>query len=116
LRSSERIARANGLTPQRHLLLLMIKGAPDGSECATVTDLVERLELAQSTVTELVQRAEEVGLIRRETSTSDRRVTRLRLTDEGERRLARAFHAHEGERRRIAEVVADLDGARSNTR
>src|SRR4051794_38395191 len=101
LRSSERIARGNGLTPQRHLLLLMIKGAPDGSECATVTDLVERLELAQSTVTELVQRAEEIGLIRREGSESDRRVARLRLTDEGERRLASVFLAHEGERHRL---------------
>jgi DNA-binding MarR family transcriptional regulator len=113
LRSSERIARASGLTPQRHLLLLMIKGAPDGSESATVTDLVERLELAQSTVTELVQRAEQVGLIRREGSESDRRIARLRLTAEGELRLARAFHAHEDERHRLAELVVELDGAQS---
>src|SRR5215471_21578309 len=65
LRSSEQIARENGLTPQRHLLLLMIKGSPDGSQSSTVTQLVERLELAQSTVTELVRRAEDVGLIER---------------------------------------------------
>ena len=48
LRESEQIARTSGLTPQRNLLLLPIKGAPDGSECATVTDLTERLQLAQS--------------------------------------------------------------------
>src|SRR5215218_437562 len=42
LRRSERIARKSGLTPQRHLLLLMIKGAPDGSEQSTVTELAER--------------------------------------------------------------------------
>jgi DNA-binding MarR family transcriptional regulator len=89
----------------------MIKGAPDGSESATVTDLVERLELAQSTVTELVQRAEDIGLVRRESSESDRRVARLRLTEEGERRLARAFHAHEDERHRLAALVVELDGA-----
>jgi DNA-binding MarR family transcriptional regulator len=111
LRSSERIARASGLTPQRHLLLLMIKGAPDRSESATVTDLVERMELAQSTVTELVQRAEDVGLIRREGSESDRRVARLRLTDAGERRLASAFRAHEDERHRLVELVQELDDA-----
>jgi DNA-binding MarR family transcriptional regulator len=111
LRSSERIARASGLTPQRHLLLLMIKGAPDRSESATVTDLVERMELAQSTVTELVQRAEEVGLVRREGSASDRRVARLHLTDEGERRLASAFRAHEDERHRLVELVHELDDA-----
>src|SRR5256885_16572134 len=63
LRRSERIARSSGLTPQRYLLLLMIKGAPNGSEQSTVTQLAERLQLAQSTVTELVRRAEGVGLV-----------------------------------------------------
>src|SRR5881396_3113011 len=56
LRRSERNARAAGLTPQRYLLLLMIKGAADHSEQSTVTELAERLQLAQSTVTELVRR------------------------------------------------------------
>ena len=37
LRQSERVARQSGLTPQRHLLLLMIRGAPDGSGQSTVT-------------------------------------------------------------------------------
>ena len=32
LRITERNARSAGLTPQRYLLLLMIKGAPDHSE------------------------------------------------------------------------------------
>src|SRR3982750_4236170 len=86
LRRSERTARASGLTPQRYLLLLMIKGAPDGSEQSTVTELAERLQLAQSTVTELVSRAEEAGLVSREQSQSDARVAHLRLTDEGARR------------------------------
>ena len=62
MRQTEQMARRSGLTPQRHLLLLMIKGAPDGSERSTVTELPERLQLAQSTVTELVRRAEEAGL------------------------------------------------------
>src|SRR6201997_5012241 len=68
LRQSERIARQSGLTPQRYLLLLMIKGAPDGSGQSTVTELARRLQLAQSTVTELVSRAEETGLVAREQS------------------------------------------------
>src|SRR5437868_14807010 len=91
LRRSERVARASGLTPQRHLLLLMIKGAPDGREQSTVTELSERLQLAQSTVTELVSRAEEAGLVAREQSQTDARVAHLRLTAEGERRLCAAF-------------------------
>ena len=74
LRTSERNARAAGLTPQRYLLLLMIKGAPDESEQSTVTELAERLQLAQSTVTELVSRAEEIGLVERERSSDDGRI------------------------------------------
>ena len=83
LRTSERNSRAAGLTPQRYLLLLMIKGAPDGSEQSTVTELAERLQLAQSTVTELVSRAEEIGLVERERSSDDGRIAILRLTRRG---------------------------------
>jgi DNA-binding MarR family transcriptional regulator len=111
LRRSERIARSSGLTPQRYLLLLMIKGAPDGSEQSTVTELAERLQLAQSTVTELVRRAEEVGLVERETSALDGRVAHLRLTEEGERRLAKAVASLTGERDALRATFAQLDEA-----
>jgi DNA-binding MarR family transcriptional regulator len=109
LRLSERVARSSGLTPQRHLLLLMIKGAPDGSEQSTVTDLSERLQLAQSTVTELVSRAEEAGLLMREQSPTDARVAHLRLTAEGERRLELAFTGLDDERAHLQEAFAQLD-------
>jgi DNA-binding MarR family transcriptional regulator len=105
MRESELIVQANGLTPQRHLLLLMIKGATDGSERSTVTELAARLRLAQTTVTDLVGRAEDAGLIAREQSEADARVAVLRLTAEGERRLARSFHAHETERTRLREML-----------
>jgi DNA-binding MarR family transcriptional regulator len=111
LRRSERIARSSGLTPQRYLLLLMIKGAADGSEKSTVTELAERLQLAQSTVTELVRRAEEVGLVERETSAVDGRVAHLRLTDEGERRLAKAVARLTGERESLRATFVQLDEA-----
>jgi len=103
LRESELIAQANGLTPQRHLLLLMIKGAPDGSERSTVTQLAARLRLAQTTVTDLVRRAEDAGLVAREQSGVDARVAILRLTEEGEHRLARSFRAHDLERNQLLE-------------
>jgi DNA-binding MarR family transcriptional regulator len=109
LRTSEQVARASGLTPQRQLLMLMIKGAPNGSEHSTVTDLAERLQLAQSTVTELVRRAEEVGLIEREPSDTDGRVALLRLTPEGERRLARSFAALAAERAELQRAFAHLE-------
>ena len=109
LRTSERTARASGLTPQRYLLLLMVKGSPDGSEQSTVTELAERLQLAQSTVTELVSRAEEVGLIEREPSSADGRVAHLRLTEEGERRLARSFSGLGTERTQLRDAFLHLE-------
>jgi DNA-binding MarR family transcriptional regulator len=109
LRKSERNARKSGLTPQRYLLLLMIKGAPNGREESTVTELAERLQLAQSTVTELVRRAEETGLVQREQSAADGRVAHLRLTPEGERRLMAAFTSNDQERTELRAAIAHLD-------
>jgi DNA-binding MarR family transcriptional regulator len=108
MRESERVARKSGLTPQRYLLLLMIKGAPDRSEVSTVTALSRRLQLAQSTVTELVSRAEESGLVERRQSGIDGRVAHLRLTSEGERRLEASFTALEIERRQLRDAVQNV--------
>jgi DNA-binding MarR family transcriptional regulator len=110
LRITERNARAAGLTPQRYLLLLMIKGAADHSEKSTVTELAERLQLAQSTVTELVRRAEEIGLVERERSAVDGRIAHLRLTPEGERRLATTFTSNASERQGLLEAFDGLRG------
>jgi DNA-binding MarR family transcriptional regulator len=110
LRRSEKIARLSGLTPQRYTLLMMIKGASDGSQQSTVTELSDRMQLAQSTVTELVRRAESAGLIEREQSQRDARVAHLRLTAEGERRLMLSFTELETERAQLREAFANLDG------
>ena len=109
LRRTERIARDAGLTPQRYLLLLMIKGAADGSERSTVTTLAERLQLAQSTVTELVGRAADAGLVTREPSRADGRVAHLRLSERGEELLAAAFTGLEAERRSLLSSLVNLE-------
>lgn len=104
LRDTETFARAEGLTPRQYLLLLMIAGSDDST--ATVSSLVTKLALTQSTVTELVQRAEQAGFVTRSTSPHDARVAHLRLTADGERRLA-AVHGQLGaERRRLREMLA----------
>jgi DNA-binding MarR family transcriptional regulator len=108
LRQSERVARSSGLTPQRYLLLLMIKGARDGTEQSTVTELATRLQLAQSTVTELVSRAEEAGLVARTPSQTDARVAYLRLTPEGERKLERAFTGIATERAQLRDAYPQI--------
>ena len=103
MRSSERIAREEGLTPSRHQLLLMIKTASGGR--STVTELANRLQLTQSTVTELVTRAEAAGLVERKQSEEDARVYWLQLTREGEARLARAVSRIGKERHRLLEML-----------
>lgn len=103
------MSAAAGLTPQRYDLLLMIKTG-DG-ETSTVTEVSERLALRQTAATELVNRAEESGLVERARSPRDGRVTLLRLTSEGERKLMEAFLALREERRALADAMGDVASA-----
>jgi len=91
IRRSEEVSRRHELTPRQYLLLLMIKASEVGGGHATITDLVSRLALTQSTVTELVQRAEEAGLVTRSPSPIDGRVVHLSLSPVGTERLEQAF-------------------------
>lgn len=108
-RQSEIVARECGITPSWYQLLLQIKGAPDLSEQTTVTALADRLQLAQSSVTELVARAEQAGLIQRTSSTDDARVVFLRLSPQGEEVFSRAFRSLASEREALREAIAGLD-------
>ena len=101
-------ARRHGLTPQRYLLLLMIKGAPDGNERVTMGELAARLRISANTASELVSRAARAGLVVRERSAADLRVVELRLTDEGERRLAQAVAATDADRRLLSQAFQRL--------
>ena len=112
LRGSDRLTRAHGLTTQRYELLLMIKAARDGSERATLAELTERLDAPQSTVTELVHRVEDLGLVQRELDRRNRRVIYLRLTPEGEARLTAAVAALAQERRQLISLLTMLADGR----
>ena len=103
---TDQAAREAGLTPQRYLLLVMIKGAPDGSESATASDLADRLEMPQTTISDLVGRAQTAGLLRRDPSTQDGRVVHLRLSDEGERRLALCIRSLDDDRAELERTLA----------
>lgn len=106
--AAEEAARAAGLTPQRYLLLLMVKGAPDGREQATVNDLADRLKVAPHTVTGATSRAEKAGLVVRERCDEDRRRTWIRLTSEGERRLAHAVATLQAQREALLEAIDEV--------
>jgi DNA-binding MarR family transcriptional regulator len=108
IRRTDRVAQAHGLTPQWYLLLLMVKGAPDGSERITVGDAAERLQLSANSATELVDRVEEQGLLRRERSAEDGRVVTLALTREGERRLNATLGDLEADRKELQRALEHL--------
>ncbi|HKV66772.1 MAG TPA: MarR family winged helix-turn-helix transcriptional regulator [Gaiellales bacterium] len=101
--------RRAGLTPQRYLLLLAVKGAPDRTETRSIGQLSDDLQLAQSSVTELVDRAEAAGLVARATGNSDARTVHVRLQPAGEERLMAALMSVRAEREQLLE---HLDRAR----
>jgi DNA-binding MarR family transcriptional regulator len=100
LRWSEEQAQAEGLTPAQHQLLLAVRGSddPDG---ATIKEVADALLLKHHTATELVDRAEASGLLRRERDRDDHRVVRLHITRTGAGKLARLSAQHLDELRRL---------------
>jgi len=86
VREGDGVATASGLEPQQYLLLLMIRGIPEGQE-ATVRALAERLALKHHSVVELIDRLEAHGYVRRNRSREDRRSVLVSLLPRGERML-----------------------------
>src|SRR4051812_14437662 len=72
LRFSEEAARAHGVTPAQHQLLLAIRGH-DGMTAPTVGDMADALQQQHHSVVELVNRAAEAGLVARTADQQDRR-------------------------------------------
>ena len=70
LRFSEKAARACGVTPQQHQLMLGIAGFTDDGR-ATISDLAEFLQDRNNSVVGLVERAAESGLVRRRAGDTD---------------------------------------------
>ncbi|MGE5274697.1 MAG: MarR family winged helix-turn-helix transcriptional regulator [Verrucomicrobiota bacterium] len=105
LRRTEKVTRTHGLTLERYELLLAIKVENERERPPTVTRLCSTLLLSQSAVTQLVRRAENLGLIQRQLSSHDARIRHLRLTPEGERRLAAAVAELGPERDHLAAVL-----------
>jgi DNA-binding MarR family transcriptional regulator len=107
LRFSEEAARAEGLTPNQHQLLLAIRGYP-GGDPPTIGDVADHLQLQHHSVVELVARAVEAGLVTRTVDADDRRRQRLALTVVGRRRLERLSAQHRDELRRFRREMADV--------
>lgn len=96
LRFSEQAARAAGLKPQQHQLLLAVKGLPEGRK-ATISVLAERLQLAHHSTVELIDRLAQRGFIQRRREEADQRQVLVSLTPQGEEALRNLSLAHRAE-------------------
>ena len=106
--ASEQVLGRHGLTNERYELLLAIKSHEQRSTPATVSELTSTLGVAQVSVTQLVRRVEDAGLLAREVSPTDARIRYLRLTKRGERQLARAVADLAEERTRLTQILSEL--------
>ncbi len=99
---SEEQARAAGLTPAQHQLLLAVRG--HGSP-PTIGEIADHLLLRHHSAVELVDRAAQGGMVSRRPDAADHRVVRVELTPEGRRRLASVAALHREELRRLADEL-----------
>lgn len=106
LREGDTVASEAGLEPQQYLLLLMIRGIPDGQE-ATVSNLAERLVLKHHSVVELIDRMEAHGYVRRSRSREDRRSVLVSLLPRGEKLLEEVAQHRVGELRASGAALAN---------
>lgn len=116
LRYSEDAARAHGIEPQQHQLLLAIKGLPIG-KLPTVGELAARLQIRHHSAVELVNRMVERGSVSREPAPDDRREVLIRLTPTGERILHELSVQHQTELKKTGpELMKALEAVLSLTK
>jgi DNA-binding MarR family transcriptional regulator len=107
LRFSEDAARAAGLEPQQHQLLLTVKGVPGGAP-ARIGDIAERLLLRHNSTVELVDRLEASGYVERYRLTGDRRQVFVRLTPKGDDVLRTLSIHHRAEIQRAGPALVHV--------
>jgi DNA-binding MarR family transcriptional regulator len=107
LRYSEKQARACGITPQQHMLLLIVRGHPS-YPAVSIGEIAERLQLRHHSASLLVERGVQRGLLRREKDAVDRRRALVSLTEEGERILACITQANKQELNALDEALFRL--------
>ena len=116
LRFSEEAARQAGLEPQQYLMLLALKGLPDGRR-GRIGEVAERLQIQHHSTVELVDRLEKRGMVRRRRSEADRREVLLELTPRGEKLLRDLALYHREELREVApSLVRSLKKAITDVR
>lgn len=85
-----RVLRGFGLSTLQYATLLLL----EGGEGRRLTDMSDVLMREKSTITRIVDRLEQEGLVQRIADPHDRRAQRVLLTSSGAERLAQAHTAH----------------------
>ena len=93
LHFSEQAARARGLEPHQHQLLLALRGLAK-SEPPSIRVLAERLQIQHHSAVEMVDRLVDRGLVSRSRAPSDRRQVLVHLTPRGESELENLAMCH----------------------
>lgn len=107
LNFSERAAEEHGMAAQQYLALLAIEGFP-GRDFVSIGELAERLRVAPHSAVGLVDRLEEAGLVKRQSSTEDRRKVAVKLTRRGKGKLRKLAAVHHRELQSVGPLLAGL--------
>jgi DNA-binding MarR family transcriptional regulator len=106
---SEKTAAKAGVTQQQYQALLVVRAHP-GPGLVTISDLAAQMLIKHHSAVGMVNRLEELGLVRREQDSGDRRKVGLRLTANGLRVFDRLAAVHRVELRRIGRDLSRFTG------
>lgn len=98
LQEGDAAARRSNLEPQQYLMMLAIRGLPEG-QTATLRVLAERMALRHHSAVELTDRLEARGLVQRLRSARDRREVNVVLRPKGTKLLEQVARQRLGELR-----------------
>jgi DNA-binding MarR family transcriptional regulator len=105
---SEDAARAQGITPAQHQLLLTVRGVEAAGGRPSLTDVADHLHVRLHSAGELVGRAAEQGLVERLTDPDDGRRTLVTTTPAGRQQLEQLSVLHRRELRRFRTEMNQL--------
>lgn len=104
LHFSEEQARLAGITPQQHVLLLIVRGHRANPQ-VSIGEIAEALQMRHHGASLLVDRSVKRGLLNRIEDPRDRRRALVSLTPEGQKVLDRITEAN---RRELGAMEGDL--------
>ena len=103
-RFSEEQARATGITPQQHLLLLTVRGHRNYPK-VSIKDIAEGLQIRHHSASLLVERSVKRGLLLRQEDHDDRRKAIVSLTAQGQEVLDAITRANRRELRTLDDAL-----------